>query len=210
MSSGRGRHSGQLTAAAVLLLISGCAVWLLQSPTVSTADIPGAAATPSGRGAGDLGAIPTAKRASWEPGAPRRVVIPRLQVDTAVVPIKAPNDTLIPPADPLRLGWWAGGARPGAATGSALVTGHTVHTGGGALDELETLERGDRVLVRTDHRRIRYRVSDVEIFSKGAVARHAERLFDQDVPGRLVLITCEEWDGTRYLSNVVVTAIPSG
>jgi len=28
------------------------------------------------------------------------------------------------------------------------------------------------------------------------------------VPGRLVLITCEDWDGERYLSNVVVTATP--
>jgi len=23
-----------------------------------------------------------------------------------------------------------------------------------------------------------------------------------------VLLTCEDWDGTRYLSNVVVTAVP--
>ena len=33
-------------------------------------------------------------------------------------------------------------------------------------------------------------------------------MFSQDVPGRLVLITCEDWDGSRYLSNVVVTATP--
>jgi hypothetical protein len=29
------------------------------------------------------------------------------------------------------------------------------------------------------------------------------------VRGRLVLVTCEDWDGTRYLSNVVVVATPS-
>jgi hypothetical protein len=48
----------------------------------------------------------------------------------------------------------------------------------------------------------------VHIYSKGSLAQRAERVFSQDVPGRLVLITCEDWDGERYLSNVVVTAAP--
>ena len=30
----------------------------------------------------------------------------------------------------------------------------------------------------------------------------------QEVPGRLVVLTCEDWDGARYLSNVVVVADP--
>ena len=95
-------------------------------------------------------------------------------------------------------------------TGStALVTGHTVHAGGGALDNLETLRRGDRVTVRTDSGRIRYAVRSVAVYEKGALARQAQRLFSQEVPGRLVLITCEDWDGSRYLSNVVVTASPA-
>jgi hypothetical protein len=29
------------------------------------------------------------------------------------------------------------------------------------------------------------------------------------VPGRLVLVTCEDWNGARYLSNVVVIATPT-
>jgi sortase (surface protein transpeptidase) len=85
-----------------------------------------------------------------------------------------------------------------------------VHDGPGALNHLEQLRRGDRVLVRTDQGRIRYVVRAVQIFTKGAVARRAEQLFDQSVPGRLVLVTCEDWDGERYLSNVVVTAVPTG
>jgi streptomycin 6-kinase len=36
----------------------------------------------------------------------------------------------------------------------------------------------------------------------------AEELFSQRVPGRLVLVTCEDWDGREYLSNVVVIAAP--
>jgi sortase (surface protein transpeptidase) len=85
-----------------------------------------------------------------------------------------------------------------------------VHDGGGALDHLEDRERGDVVAVRTDRGTIRYDVRRVRVYSKGTIADHANQLFSQQVPGRLVLITCEDWDGERYLSNVVVTATPRG
>jgi LPXTG-site transpeptidase (sortase) family protein len=118
------------------------------------------------------------------------------------------GSTLVPPGDPTELGWWADGARPGDPRGSVLITGHTVHTGGGALDQLEELEPGDTVTVRTRRDTVKYAVRRVLIPDKGVVARQAERLFSQEVAGRLVLITCEDWDGTAYLSNVVVTAQP--
>lgn len=143
-----------------------------------------------------------------EPGAPTIVRIPALDVRASVIPVRAPDRTLVPPRDPRRLGWWVDGAKPGAAEGSALIAGHTVHTGGGALDDLEELRAGDEVAVRTDRGTVRYGVDRVRIYSKGRIADDATRLFSQDVPGRLVLITCEDWDGTRYLSNVVVTASP--
>jgi LPXTG-site transpeptidase (sortase) family protein len=130
-------------------------------------------------------------------------------MDAPIVPISTTGDALIPPSDPQLLGWWSAGARTGARWGSALVTGHTVHTGGGAMDNLERLHRGDRVTVYTGRGIIPYDVRSVEVFGKGSVARHAERLFSQEVRGRLVLITCEDWDGTRYLSNVVVVATPT-
>jgi len=148
-------------------------------------------------------------RPSWTPGIPERVLIDRLGVSSPVVPIDTVGNALTPPADPQLLGWWSEGAKTGAKHGSALVTGHTVHTGGGALDNLERLRPGDRVTVRTGEGKILYDVRTVKIFRKGSVARHAERLFSQEVAGRLVLVTCEDWDGTRYLSNVVVVARPS-
>ncbi len=141
-------------------------------------------------------------------GVPGTVVIPALEVDAPVLPIQAPGGVLIPPGDPQELGWWADGAMPGAARGSALVTGHTVHTGGGALDDLETLGRGDLVKVRTSGGWIDYAVRDVEVYDKGSLATGAPHLFSQESRGRLVLITCEDWNGERYLSNVVVTAFP--
>jgi LPXTG-site transpeptidase (sortase) family protein len=148
-------------------------------------------------------------RPAWKPGVPRRVVIERLGMDAPVVPIATTGDALTPPSDPQQLGWWSAGAPTGARLGSALVTGHTVHTGGGAMDNLERMRAGDRVTVYTGRGTIPYDVRSVEVFGKGSVARHAKRLFSQEVRGRLVLVTCEDWDGTRYLSNVVVVATPS-
>ena len=141
-------------------------------------------------------------------GVPRRLVVPQLGVDVPVVPIEAAGGVLRPPDDPQVLGWWRGGAEPGAARGSALITGHTVSTGGGAFDDLETLRRGEPVRVRTPAGLVDYEVASVTIYRKAALARHAARVFSQTVPGRLVLITCEDWNGTAYESNAVVTAAP--
>ncbi len=203
---GRGHRHWAVGAVGVALVVVGAAYWLAQPSGSGASEGPpdaGSATT-----APASAAVREAARAPWVPGAPRRVLIPALAVDVPVLPVKAPGGTLVPPSDPQQLGWWAAGAKPGAAHGSALITGHTVHTGGGALDDLETLRPGDRVTVRTDRGRILYLVQRVHVYSKGSVAKHAQRLFSQEVPGRLVLVTCEDWDGTRYLSNVVVVGKP--
>lgn len=222
MSSGRGRLSGWVIAAGALLVVVGLAAWLLQSPTPTptpsasepsnspTSEAPSVAGETEAPGApdADAGALIEPEQAEWEAGAPRQVLVPSLGIAAPVLPIKTTGSTLVPPSDPQQLGWWSDGAKPGAKRGSALVTGHTVSTGGGALDDLENLETGDTVTVRTDRGRVVYAVEQVRIYSKGAVAEHAERLFSQGVRGRLVLITCEDWNGEAYLSNVVVTATP--
>lgn len=207
-----GRLSTWLALPGVVLLAVGGWLWL-QDPT-PVASSPGDVRTskspltgqPGGSAASVAPAV--AERAPWEPGAPRRVVIPALEVDAPVVPIKAAGRTLLPPDDPQQLGWWSDGARPGDR-GSVLITGHTVHTGGGALDNLETLRPADRVTVRTVTGARDYRVTRVKVYRKGTVARDAQQLFSQQVAGRLVLVTCENWNGVRYLSNVVVTARPA-
>ena len=140
------------------------------------------------------------------PGVPVRLLVPSLQVDAPVVPISAPGGVLLPPDDPQTLGWWSAGAQPGAATGGALITGHTVHTGGGAFDDLETLDPGDVVRVRTRRGCWSTPSPTSTVYRKSTLARDAERIFSQTVPGRLVLITCEDWNGTGYDSNAVVVA----
>lgn len=141
-------------------------------------------------------------------GVPEVLIVPELGVRAPVVRIGAPKRVLVPPNDPQVLGWWKAGARPGAAYGAALITGHTVSSGGGAFDDLETLKRGDRVRVRTSNGVIGYRITGVTIYRKASLAKDAAKVFSQSVPGRLVLITCEDWNGTTYLSNAVVFAEP--
>ena len=138
--------------------------------------------------------------------APTRLIVPSLGVDAPVVRAQVSEGTLWPPDDPQTLGWWAEGARPGAVRGGALITGHTVHSGGGAFDYLETLRKGEVVRVRTLKGLVDYKVTGVTIYRKSSLAKDAERIFSQTVPGRLVLITCEDWNGEGYDSNAIVFA----
>ncbi len=140
---------------------------------------------------------------------PDIVVVPALGVRAHVTPIATRSGALTPPSDPRDVGWWSGGARPGAGTGAAVITGHTVHTGGGAFDDLDELQAGDRVVVMSGRRRVSYDVSSVRVLSRAELARQSSRIFARSGPGRLVLITCEDWDGAAYRSNVVVTARPA-
>lgn len=143
-------------------------------------------------------------------GGPVRISIPRLSVSARVLRIRASGGQLIPPSNPRLVGWWSDGARPGAARGSAIITGHTVHTGGGAFDNLDLLRAGDSVKVATAKGTINYAVVAVTTYRKRALAKQAAQIFDQSVPGRLVLVTCEDWNGTTYLSNAVAIAKPIG
>lgn len=152
--------------------------------------------------------LPTVRGRSPSAGAPVRLLIPRLGVAAPVISVAAKGGVLVPPSDPQVLGWWSGGAEVGAARGGALVTGLTADEGRGALDELGTLRTGDRVTVRTDRGPVRYQVTGVRVYRGATLAADAAEVFSQAVPGRLVLVTCEDWNGSVYLSNSVVFAEP--
>lgn len=193
----------------VVLLAAGGLWWLGQDPPAEGRP-PSAAPSDEETSAVVAGRrVPEATPATRRPGDPLRIQIPDLGVDAPVLPILAPGGVLTPPSDPQELGWWADGARPGEFRGTALVTGHTVSTGGGALDDLEDLDLGDAIKVRSSRDETAYAVETVETLDKGDLADRAELLFSQAVPGRLVVVTCENWDGAQYLSNVVVTATPA-
>ena len=143
-----------------------------------------------------------------ENGGPSGVLLPQIALSARVIPIAAAGGTLTPPSNPRVVGWWSGGARPGARIGSAVLTAHTVHAGGGAFDHLDKLRLGAIVTVITSTGRITYVATSVTNYPKRSLANHAAELFDQTTRGRLVLVTCEDWNGKVYLSNVVVIAEP--
>ena len=84
-----------------------------------------------------------AYRAMAAPASPVRLVVPSLHLKAPVVPVALGSDAVLdPPRDPQQVGWWDASARPGAPDGQTVITGHTVHTGGGAMDRIGRLERG--------------------------------------------------------------------
>lgn len=141
-------------------------------------------------------------------GAPVRVTVAALGVRSVVVPISGDSGALVPPADPKKLGWWQEGRPAGSGAGATVITGHTVHTGGGALDDLSALRVRDRVVVTTAAGRITYEVRRVDDVPTAVLAKQASQLFGADGDPRLVLITCTDWNGSEYLANTVVTAVP--
>jgi LPXTG-site transpeptidase (sortase) family protein len=136
--------------------------------------------------------------------------IPRIGVDAAVVSIQSNEQRVLnPPRDPRLAGWWSDGAAPGERQGSAVMVGHTVRNqGGGVFDHIGDLSRGDAVEVKGSDSTLTYHVKSIDVLSKGEFARDAEEIFAQTGAGRLVIITCDEWDGTVWRSNIVTIAAP--
>lgn len=125
-------------------------------------------------------------------------------IDAPVVPLTLTGTELLPPPDPRVLGWW--GRPVGARHGVTLLVGHTVHTGGGELDDLESVPVGATARVSG----FAYEVTSVRVVSKPALAARAANLFSQHGKHRLVVVTCEDYDAAtgEYASNVVLTAEP--
>lgn len=133
------------------------------------------------------------------------IEIPSLGLAAPVVPISSSNRVLVPPHDPGVVGWWSEGAQVGAETGSAILVGHSVRTGGGVFDDIDELAPGETVEVGG----VTYAVSSVETLAQDELPRRAEELFSQTVSGRIVIVTCNDWDGTTWQSNTIAIAEPA-
>jgi LPXTG-site transpeptidase (sortase) family protein len=126
--------------------------------------------------------------------------IPRIGVDAQVVPIKSDEEGILePPRDLTVAGWWSDGAAPGEAQVSAVLVGHSVrYKGGGVFDDVGYLSRGDAIELEGSNSKLTYRVQSIDVLSKDDSARNAEQIFDQTEAGRLVVITCGDFDGTVW------------
>jgi LPXTG-site transpeptidase (sortase) family protein len=187
--------------------VSGEGVRREQIPTTASAPTPGPSASV------DRSEVPLDPTES-QPAAiegPYTLRIPRIGVDAPVLAIRSDEDrVLLPPRDPGLAGWWSDGAAPGEPEGSAVLVGHTVrNAGGGIFDDVGTLRSGDTIEVEGSDGALIYRVQSVEVLSKDEFARNAELIFTQAGPGRLVVITCDDWDGTVWRSNIVTVATPT-
>ncbi|WP_209715913.1 class F sortase [Marmoricola sp. OAE513] len=143
-----------------------------------------------------------------KPANPEQLIVPSIDLKSPIVPIEIATDgVLSPPEDVHEVGWWKRSARPGATSGQTLVTGHTVHTGGGVMNRLGDLRPGALVQIKTKLGTIDYAATKIFVYTKAQLAKHKQELFSQDRKDyRLVLVTCTGWTGTEYTSNIIVFA----
>lgn len=186
--------------AAVLALLLGALV-------LAIFDGPETQAPPSARGGADS-VISAGGSDTSSTGSADALIVPTIGLDAAMIDIALePTGVLTPPADYSEVGYWDDSAAPGSRAGQTVITGHTVHTGGGVMDRLGSVAQGDPLQVRFDGDVTDYRVRKVVVLSKAEVAEKAQALFGQDRrSGRLVLVTCTDWDGADYESNIIVFA----
>jgi LPXTG-site transpeptidase (sortase) family protein len=146
------------------------------------------------------------------PAKPVKLIIPSLKMHAAIRPIEVNADNVLdPPSNVREVGWWRRSVRPGTHHGQTVLTGHTVHDGGGVMDRLGKLHVGRVVRVVTPKGTMSYRATKVLTLTKAQLAQRSRDLFGQSRPSnRLVLVTCTGWTGEDYTSNTVVFAKPLG
>lgn len=145
------------------------------------------------------------------PPRPRLLELPSVGVTMPIVSVgvSSSDGQMQMPPDPANIGWYRFGPRPGSSRGSAVLAGHvdSLRYGIGPLARLNSLQRGDRVSIRTTGPSLAFRVVRVAVISKSDVALRT--VFRRGGPGTLRIVTC----GPPYIAskggyqdNVIVTA----
>ena len=145
---------------------------------------------------------------------PTNLRVPAIAVAAPVVPTTVDGrGGLVIPENPREVGWWSGGAAPGAPYGTTLLAGHvdSAQEGLGSLVDLSRTPIGATVRVSgADGAAQAYRVVARRSYPK--VTLPWRDLFRQDVPARLLVVTCGgDFDRRtgHYERNVVVFAVPA-
>lgn len=149
--------------------------------------------------------------------APHRVEIPSIGITAPVVPrgLDATGAVDPPPYEtPDTVGWYGGGAQPGAA-GAALMVGHVdTEKKPAVFYGLSAARPGEKVRVtRTDGSVAEFTIDDVQVFDRGRF--DARKVYGPREDGRaeLRLITCGgtyDRETRTYSANVVVSAYLTG
>jgi hypothetical protein len=146
---------------------------------------------------------------------PVRVRLPALGVDAPVAPVGVDDrGRMAVPLDVGTVGWYRFGPGPGAATGSAVLSGHVDdrEQGYGAFHRLGDLAPGDPVAVDlAGGGTVTYRVEAVTRVPKADLP--VADVFSRAGAPRLTLVTCGgpfDYEAHGYRDNVVVVARPDG
>lgn len=190
--SGDRARWGSIAVATVLGLLAAALLFLILSPGDDDADASGTTS-------------------AFKPTT-YHVVVKSLRINAPIVSIAMSRSrVLTPPSNPRDVGWWDASAKPGSSGGQTIIAGHTVHTGGGEFDHLGELKKGAPIEIVRKKRTEHYVATKVFTLSKKQVSEQAQQLFGQArAKNRLVLITCGDWTGREYLTNVFVYAKPVG
>jgi sortase (surface protein transpeptidase) len=149
------------------------------------------------------------------PPAPTRLEIPDLGIDVVVQPVGLDDQGRMALFDdPAVAAWYQWGPAPASDAGSTVIAAHVDSLEYDLLPfaRLQNATPGVAVYV-TDASGTRhgYAVQGVEVLEKTGVDWAAA--FDRAGPPRLTLVTCGgEFDrvNRRYLSNLVLSAVPTG
>jgi LPXTG-site transpeptidase (sortase) family protein len=192
------------TWAVVGLVVIGLAlvIWAVLPSDSPIREIGGSETEPSPTATEDLPDTPEEGR--------DEILVPSIDLKAPLEPIELASDgVLTPPADTEVVGWWDESAEPGAGNGQTVVTGHTVSTGGGVMNDLPKVDVGALVRIRDEGKLVDYRTTGVFKLTKEEVADNAQSLFGQGSQGgRLVLVSCTDYHNGEYDSNVIVWAEP--
>lgn len=142
------------------------------------------------------------------PGLPVRLKIPSINVDASVEDIGITSTGAMGvPNNPLDVGWFDLGARPGEK-GSGVIAGHLNGKNGedGVFTNLHKLKEGDKLYVEDESGvTFTFIVRQSRTYDPG----YAEEVFSLNDIAHLNLITCDGvWDGAKksYTKRLVVFA----
>ncbi|MDF9813392.1 class F sortase [Streptomyces sp. SPB162] len=207
-------------AAGIIAVTVVTGAWLLRDGTQEREPpLPAAAEAVSTAGRNPDGGRPPEfvlpPRAAPLPAAvPERIRIPAIGVDTSVMRLRLDTaGRLQTPSETQHalVGWYAGGATPGAP-GGAVLAGHVdTREGPAVFYRLGGLHKGDRIEIdRADGRTAVFTVYGNEVYAKRDFP--TDRVYGATPDAELRVITCGGAfsEAAGYLGNVVVYARLTG
>lgn len=197
-----------VAALSVGLVLGGCATSGTPPPEDVGARIESSAPAPVDSAL--TSTSPTARapdRVRAEP--PRALTLHRQTARVVPVGIDSAQRLEIP-GDIHTLGWWQGGAKPGAVKGFVVITGHATREGDGAANTWWSARPGDRIAVKTPRGTVHYRVVSRKTYDKDEIPLARWFPFDGPAgPAGLALITCADYRDGAWQANTVVEAVPT-